>query len=132
VDLLSEKNLQKITVSSAYINFPEFFINKLKEIHCDVELITSAPQANSFYKAGMIKGNIPKFYRLFELNLLKKFKGKDNLHLYEFKRDGWTYHSKGIWFYENNKLEPNATLIGSSNYSKNLFVIQILEAIKEI
>jgi CDP-diacylglycerol--glycerol-3-phosphate 3-phosphatidyltransferase len=120
MEILKVESLQKLTISSAYINFPQQLVKRLQELKCEIELITAAPQANSFYKAGIVRGHIPRFYRYFEQGILKAFRGKENAALYEFRRDGWTYHSKGVWFYEKDKLEPNATLIGSSNYSKEI------------
>ena len=72
-----------------------------------------------------MKKNIPYFYRYYEQNLLKQTNNKKNIELYEFKKDSWTFHSKGIWIYESNKIHPNATFIGSSNYSNHLFLYDI-------
>lgn len=86
-----------------------------------MNIVTSSPKANSFYNGGRVKKYIPWMYRYYESLLLKMFRNKENFGLYEFEKQGWTFHSKGIWIYENNKILPNMTIIGSSNYSINRF-----------
>jgi CDP-diacylglycerol--glycerol-3-phosphate 3-phosphatidyltransferase len=41
--------------------------------------------------------------------------------LYEYCKSGWSFHSKGIWFYEKNKEFPSLCVIGSSNYNYRSF-----------
>jgi len=115
-------------MSSGYYNFPNFFINQLKKSKGDykIDIITSAPKCNSFYKAGFIKKNIPIFYRVF-IDKLLKINSKDNalknkFSLFEYFKEGWSFHSKGMWFYEKGKQYPSLTIIGSSNYSKFILI----------
>lgn len=82
----------------------------------EVNILTACPQANGFYKAGMVKKWIPHMYREFELNLLKKCKNNQKINLFEYVRKDWTFHAKGAWIYEGSDT-PNMTVIGSSNYS---------------
>jgi CDP-diacylglycerol--glycerol-3-phosphate 3-phosphatidyltransferase len=117
-ELLTKDYFKKIRISSGYLNLCGKIINYLKDNDYEIDVITSSPQANSFYKAGFLKKNIPYLYRVFELNLLKTFKNKSNFSLFEFYRQNWSFHSKGIWFYEKEKEYPTMTVIGSSNYSK--------------
>ncbi len=111
----------KIKISSGYLNLHQFIINLLKKSTYDVDIVTSSPKANGFYKAGFFKKHVPHFYRRYEQILLQSTKksNKQNLSLYEFTRENWTFHSKGIWFYEKDKDYPTLTAIGSSNYSNN-------------
>lgn len=117
-------NIEKITISSGYFNFPKYLIEAMKKSkgNYNIEIVTSAPKCNSFYKGGFIKHNIPNFYRVFVQKILRINKNdqklKDKIKVYEFFKDSWSFHSKGIWFYEKNKLFPSLTIIGSSNYSK--------------
>lgn len=117
-EILKKDLFSKIRLSSGYLNLSDFIVDYLSKGKMDVEVVTSSPQANSFYKAGFIKKNIPYFYRRYEQILLQKMKNKKEFSLYEFYRNAWSFHSKGLWFYENGKNAPNMTVIGSSNYSK--------------
>jgi len=49
-------------------------------------------------------------------NCLRSLKIIKNVKLYEYKRDKWTFHAKGVWIYENGKDDPNLTVIGSNKY----------------
>jgi len=79
-----------------------------------VDLLTAAPSANGFYRAGRVKGLIPGVYRVNEEKLLAK--AEPNLELREYSTEGSTFHAKGAWLYdENGKVEMS--VIGSSNFS---------------
>ncbi len=108
----------KIRISSGYLNLTGFLTESLHKSTSSIDVVTSSPRANSFYKAGFLKKNIPYFYRRYEQLLLKKMKDKNNFSLYEFQREGWSFHSKGFWLYEKGREYPTMTIIGSSNYSK--------------
>lgn len=114
-------------LSTGYLNLPDSIQKILKQNNYDVNMVTSSPKANSFYKGGLVKKYIPWIYRYYEYLLLKLFKkgSSKNFDLYEYEKKGWTYHAKGIWLYEKNKILPNTTVIGSSNYSKFVLFIAI-------
>ena len=44
-----------------------------------------------------------------------------NVNIFEYFRGEWTFHTKGIWFYENQEETPSLTIIGSSNYSQRSY-----------
>jgi hypothetical protein len=114
--LLSSDYFTKVKIASGYMNLPDFLINILNKAKYESDIITAAPKSNGFYRAGRIKGLVPYFYRRFEYNLLRKLT-RDDISLYEYEKEGWTYHSKGLWFYEKDKQYPTMTAIGSSNLS---------------
>ena len=41
--------------------------------------------------------------------------------IHEFYKGEWTFHTKGMWFYENSEENPSLSLIGSSNYSQRSY-----------
>lgn len=123
-DLFSEKNnfFSKIRFTSGYLNLEDFLIDCFNKSSYEVEVITSAPKANSFYNAGFFKKNIPHFYRRYEQILLQKLSHNTNFSLFEFQRENWSFHSKGFWLYGNEDREyPTMTIIGSSNYNSRSF-----------
>jgi hypothetical protein len=73
-------------------------------------MLTAAPKANGFYRAGMIKKYIPGVYRVNEEKILAK--GEERLRMYEYNTEGCTFHAKGAWFY--NTKDPSTT-----NYFEN-------------
>lgn len=38
--------------------------------------------------------------------------------MYEYEKQGWTYHAKGVWYYLPGESLPTMTLIGSSNFGE--------------
>lgn len=40
------------------------------------------------------------------------------INFFEYEKDGWTYHAKGLWYYLPQSKLPNLTLIGSSNFGE--------------
>jgi CDP-diacylglycerol--glycerol-3-phosphate 3-phosphatidyltransferase len=38
---------------------------------------------------------------------------------------GWTYHAKGLWISLNNEKEPSLTVVGSSNYTKRSYGLDL-------
>jgi CDP-diacylglycerol--glycerol-3-phosphate 3-phosphatidyltransferase len=133
-NLISSDLFSRIRLSSGYINLSDFILNIWKDKDYAIQVVTSSPQANSFYKAGFLKKNIPYFYRRYEQMILNRLNNKiftkseedhfrkSSFSLNEFHRDNWTFHSKGLWFYEKGKEYPTMTVIGSSNYSKHSLI----------
>ncbi|VDM56710.1 unnamed protein product [Angiostrongylus costaricensis] len=80
-----------------------------------MDIITAAPKANGFFGATGTSGYIPSIYsRVSESVLqLKKRYNRSNVNLYEYYRDGWTFHAKGLWV---ETATETASLIGSSNF----------------
>ena len=109
-----ESGLNRLKLGTGYLNLMSQ-VRKALEAKFTVDVLTSSPKANSFYKAGGIKSMIPSFYRLNGIKMLNQNKSK-NINLYEWARGDWTYHAKGAWFYEDEQL-PSLSIIGSSNYS---------------
>lgn len=76
-------------------------------------------QANGFTPASGIARYIPMGYRWFESAFIKSvhdYAQDDRVRLYEYSREKWTFHSKGLWYYPRSSALPSMTVIGSSNY----------------
>ncbi len=40
-------------------------------------------------------------------------------------KDGWTYHAKGLWVSLNGEEEPSISVVGSSNYTKRSYSLDL-------
>jgi len=87
----------------------------------EVDIIMAHPEANSFYRAPFPLGGVPHAYT----NLAKKFYERaattsgGRIKMYEYQRSGWTFHCKGLWYYEGGggvEPLPSATMVGSPNF----------------
>lgn len=66
-------------------------------------------------------GGIPYAYSLIAQQFKEYFtknKQQKRIELQEYERDGWTYHSKGLWYYPPGWKAPCLTLIGSPNFGE--------------
>lgn len=98
------------------------------------KVITASPQANSFYKSSGVSYYLPEAYLLFAKRFLEEVqeRGKSSLiDLYEWlngivnTKGGWSYHAKGLWITVPGDDEPSITVIGSSNYTKRAYLLDL-------
>ncbi|KAK6458479.1 phosphatidylglycerolphosphate synthase [Scheffersomyces xylosifermentans] len=97
-------------------------------------VITASPKANSFYKSAGVSYYLPEAYLLFAKKFLEEvYKvGKSSLiQVYEWQNGivntagGWSYHAKGLWITVPEDEEPSITVIGSSNYTKRAYSLDL-------
>ena len=97
-------------------------------------VMTASSQANSFYKSPGLSYYIPQAYLLCAKRFLEEIhrRGKQDLiTLKEWKNgivntvDGWSYHAKGLWITVPEEDEPSVTVIGSSNYTKRAYLLDL-------
>lgn len=120
--------------TAGYFNMLPQIQEKLVNGHAEGTVITASAQANSFYKSPGVSSYIPEAYLLIAKKFLEdiKLKGKENLiKLYEWKNGivntigGWSYHAKGLWITVPEEEEPSITVIGSSNYTKRAYSLDL-------
>uniref|UniRef100_A0A183GE07 CDP-diacylglycerol--glycerol-3-phosphate 3-phosphatidyltransferase n=1 Tax=Heligmosomoides polygyrus TaxID=6339 RepID=A0A183GE07_HELPZ len=115
--LFSSKNSHMtITMASGYFNCIEEYERLIfSEGQYSMDIITAAPKANGFFGVSGLSGYVPSMYSWVSagvLQLKEKYKRK-GVNLYEYYRDGWTFHAKGLWI---ETAASVATLVGSSNF----------------
>ncbi|KJH53423.1 phospholipase D domain protein [Dictyocaulus viviparus] len=114
--LSSQANGLSITMASGYFNcikeYEELMFTKGQYA---MNIVTAAPKANGFFGAAGISGYIPSMYSSILQSFLrsKKRYNTTSVNMYEYHRDGWTFHAKGLWI---ETATQTATLIGSSNF----------------
>ncbi|SNX82506.1 related to PGS1 - phosphatidylglycerophosphate synthase [Melanopsichium pennsylvanicum] len=97
-----------------------------------VTIVCAAPEANGFFQSKGVSGWIPEAYTWYEyqfwraLQRSKRLLGQHNrkiqeggVEVREWKKEGWTYHAKGIWYSPPSAQGPAAPTmvhVGSSNY----------------
>lgn len=97
-------------------------------------VITASPQANGFYGSKGVSGLLPPAYTLLSRRFLEsaaRDNRQDDITLKEWKRgvvgeaEGWTYHAKGLWVSLNGEKEPSISIVGSSNYTKRSYSLDL-------
>ncbi|KAI9784978.1 MAG: CDP-diacylglycerol--glycerol-3-phosphate 3-phosphatidyltransferase [Geoglossum umbratile] len=101
--------------------------------HCGT-VITASPWANGFYGSKGVSGLLPPAYTLLSRRFLEsvhRANRASQIALKEWRRGtvgepgGWTYHAKGLWVALPNEPNPSITLIGSSNYTKRSYSLDL-------
>jgi CDP-diacylglycerol---glycerol-3-phosphate 3-phosphatidyltransferase len=97
-------------------------------------VITASPYANGFYGSKGVSGLLPAAYTLLSRRFLesaKKANREGDIVLKEWRRgtmgekEGWTYHAKGLWVSLNGEKEPSVSIVGSSNYTKRSYGLDL-------
>ena len=94
-----------------------------------VKIICAAPEANGFFQSKGVSGWIPEAYTWYEYQFWSALRRSNRLlaqngktadeggvEIREWKKDGWTYHAKGIWYTPSSSAAPTMIHVGSSNY----------------
>ncbi|KAK0727748.1 hypothetical protein B0T26DRAFT_695611 [Lasiosphaeria miniovina] len=97
-------------------------------------VITASPFANGFYKSPGVSGLLPDAYTLLArrfVHAVYQHNRETAITLREWRRGtvgvpgGWTYHAKGLWVTLPGSEDPSITLIGSSNYTKRSYSLDL-------
>lgn len=116
-NLVMGNSNSRLKLATGYLNLQKELVKEVIKADTPgkVQILTSSPRANGFYKAGFVKKYIPGIYRVNEEKLLAKTKTPGSLQIFEYENSDWTYHAKGAWVYEDEKV--TLSVIGSSNFS---------------
>ena len=96
-------------------------------------MITASPQANGFYKSpGVSASYHPRTPSSSGASSTRRTeKGGTTSPPWSGARgtvgtpDGWTYHAKGLWVTLPNEKGPSMTIVGSSNYTKRSYSLDL-------
>ncbi|KAK9502649.1 hypothetical protein O3M35_011377 [Rhynocoris fuscipes] len=109
-----------LTLSTGYFNLTDQYVDTIiKKSVAQFKILMAHPSANGFLKARGLAGGIPDAYTGLALQFLSKVKSNEQdgrIKMFEYIRDGWTFHAKGLWYTPPNSNLPCLTLIGSSNF----------------
>jgi CDP-diacylglycerol--glycerol-3-phosphate 3-phosphatidyltransferase len=125
----------KWTFTAGYFN-PDPVLTRLliytKSSHGIV--VTASPWANGFYGSKGVSGLLPPAYTLLSRRFLEGVQraGRSSaISLKEWRNGtvgqpgGWTYHAKGLWVTMPKEQDPSITLVGSSNYTKRSYSLDL-------
>lgn len=125
----------KWTFTAGYFNMtPEVRELLLKTRPVSGTVVAASPWANGFYGSKGISGMLPAAYSLLGrrfLDAVSKSGLSDQIAVKEWRKGtvntpgGWTYHAKGIWVTLPKEQNPSISLIGSSNYTKRSYSLDL-------
>ncbi|KAL3875758.1 hypothetical protein ACJMK2_033676 [Sinanodonta woodiana] len=110
----------EVLLASGYFNLTDQYMHTiLHEALAKFKIVLAAPEANGFYGARGLSGAIPSAYiyiaYLFHQQV-HRFEQNRRIFLYEYFKDNWTFHVKGLWYYLPSDTLPVMTLVGSPNF----------------
>lgn len=97
-------------------------------------VLTASPWANGFYGSPGVSGMLPAAYTHLSARFLDRVaaaQATNFIQLKEWRRgtvgtpDGWTYHAKGLWVTLPHEENPSLTFVGSSNYTKRSYSLDL-------
>ncbi|KAK4235903.1 hypothetical protein C8A03DRAFT_17398 [Achaetomium macrosporum] len=97
-------------------------------------VITASPFANGFYNSPGVSGLLPDAYTLLGrrfVHAVHRHQREASTVLREWRKGtvgepgGWTYHAKGLWVTLPGSKDPSISLIGSSNYTKRSYSLDL-------
>lgn len=97
-------------------------------------VLTASPWANGFYGSPGVSGMLPAAYTHLAARFLDRVAEAQRTHAIQLKEwrrgtvgqpGGWTYHAKGLWITLPNEQYPSLTFIGSSNYTKRSYSLDL-------
>ncbi|XP_055385153.1 CDP-diacylglycerol--glycerol-3-phosphate 3-phosphatidyltransferase, mitochondrial [Condylostylus longicornis] len=109
-------------LATGYFNLTDEYMNTIQnDCFAQCSILMAHPNANGFQGAKGPAGGIPAAYSLIAKKFYESLLNAQQAHrvnFFEYQKDSWTYHAKGLWYYLPNSNYPNLTLIGSSNFGE--------------
>ncbi|ORY72076.1 uncharacterized protein BCR38DRAFT_405084 [Pseudomassariella vexata] len=123
------------TFTAGYFNpAPSLTQHLISTASSNCTVITASPYANGFYGSKGVSGLLPGAYTLLArrfLDALHKQKRDSAIALKEWRKgtvgdpEAWTYHAKGLWVTLPNEQYPSISVVGSSNYTKRSYSLDL-------
>ncbi|XP_055332207.1 CDP-diacylglycerol--glycerol-3-phosphate 3-phosphatidyltransferase, mitochondrial-like [Paramacrobiotus metropolitanus] len=109
-----------IHLASGYFNLTRSYRRLiLTQPQAHYSILMASPQTNGFFGAEGASSAVPAMYVQIAKTFFKHIQRHAQQHrvkLYEYYRDGWTYHVKGLWATLPGQQNPALTLVGSPNF----------------
>lgn len=110
-----------LNLATGYFNLTDDLIERILKSKAQHEILTTSALANGFYGSKGFSKYIPDIYTCIEQNFYEKVlkqKMTDRVKLYEYFKESWTFHAKGLWYTSDKGRNsmPTLTVIGSSNF----------------
>lgn len=123
------------TFTAGYFNMtPEVRRLLLQSQPSSATVVAASPWANGFYGSKGISGMLPAAYTLLSRRFLDAVATaglSQQISVKEWRKGtvntpgGWTYHAKGIWITLPGERHPSISLVGSSNYTKRSYSLDL-------
>ena len=111
----------RVYLTTAYFNLTATYSEAVLRSEAAFNLLLASPQANRFTGAKGLLAAVPAVYNVVAERFHRKVavRGQaDRVQLWEYERDGHSFHAKGLFHYAPGSKHPSLTLIGSPNFGQ--------------
>jgi CDP-diacylglycerol--glycerol-3-phosphate 3-phosphatidyltransferase len=108
-------------LGSGYFNLTEAYCRALLGSPASVSVLMAHPEANGFLGAAGPAGGIPAAYTAIARAFWERVEAAGvtaRVSLHEYRRPGWTFHAKGLWYSPPGDPRPCLTTVGSPNFGQ--------------
>lgn len=110
-----------LSLATGYFNLTPNLMDRILNSQAPIQVLTTSELGNGFYGSKGFSKYIPHIYTCIEkefYDLIMKSNQQNRVKLFEYYKENWTFHAKGLWYVPNksNEILPSMTLIGSSNF----------------
>jgi CDP-diacylglycerol---glycerol-3-phosphate 3-phosphatidyltransferase len=106
----------RLDLCTGYANFNTDMLNLLEMAKYDTHIVAGSARSNGWNDGKGMYALIPQVYVTSMNRTLKWAQNCQSTHVYEYDREGWSFHGKGIWISPSDPNKPRATMFGSSNF----------------
>lgn len=111
----------EINLATGYFNLTTNLMKRILNSEALIKVLTTSELGNGFYGSKGFSKFIPDIYTCIEKNfydLVLKTDQQKRVQLFEYYKENWTFHAKGLWYVPNRTKDilPTLTLVGSSNF----------------
>ncbi|RKP03751.1 hypothetical protein CXG81DRAFT_3071, partial [Caulochytrium protostelioides] len=101
-----------VVFSSGYFNPVPWLQKLLVALPGHTTVLTAAPEANGFFNSAGYSRFLPAAYTSLQIRFLTMARSASRWtegcrqHIHEWRREGWTYHAKGLWLHDTWSSPP--------------------------
>lgn len=118
----------RLWLASGYMNLAEGYTRLLAAAPAGsrVDVLAASPSASGWYGASGPTRHVPALYARALSEVVRRLpKDSDTVRVLEWKRNGWTFHAKGLWLSDASNSSPRLplpspgpvlTALGSTNF----------------
>lgn len=119
----------ELFMSTGYFNLARDVSDSILNTRSNkINILMASEQANGFYKGRGLFGRVPDMYKYLASNfsnVISRCRLNDKVTLTEWRKPAWSFHGKGIWYWDKSNKDDNGefmcNIVGSSNFGVRSF-----------
>ena len=112
---LTTSTVPCLSIATGYMNLPFAYSNALLSSVTPVQLLSASESANGWHGAKGVAKDVPRLYSAVLYAFLQAMAAGGQqrcVEVREWRRDGWSYHVKGMWLSMGRRAEAQQPAVG--------------------